>query len=71
MNEANEEMLLAERSIAQSVENLRLNQQYYDAGTVTMSELLQAQQQEQNARDNYIEAIANYNLARAAYESRN
>ncbi len=71
VNEAYEEMLLAERSIAQSVENLRLNQQYYDAGTVTMSELLQAQQQEQTARDNYIEAIANYNLARAAYESRN
>lgn len=49
---------LAKRGIEQSEENLRLNHDYYRAGTVTMNDLLDAQQQYQQCRDRYTDAYA-------------
>lgn len=60
--------LIARRSIEQSRENLRLNEQFYHAGTGKMTELLDAQQQVQQSRDNWVEAVATYRLRLAEYE---
>lgn len=49
---------LAKRGIEQSEENLRLNHDYYQAGTITMNDLLDAQQQYQQCRDRYTDAYA-------------
>ena len=48
----------AYKSIEQSEENLRLNRNFYHAGTVTMNNLLDAQQKYQQCRDQYTDAYA-------------
>ncbi len=55
---AYKQLALAQKSIQQSEENLRLNRDYYHAGTVKMSDLLDAQQRYQQAHDSYVEAYA-------------
>ena len=59
VNEASQQVTLAQRSIEQAEENLRLNRNYYRAGTSRMSELLEAQLLSQQARDHYTDAYAN------------
>lgn len=61
-------MLIAQRSIEQSRENLRLNEQFYHAGTGKMTDLLDAQRQVQQSRDGWVEAVAAYRLRLAEYE---
>lgn len=58
VDNAYRELVLAHKSIGQSEENLRLNRDYYHAGTVTMNDLLTAQQQYQQARDQYVDAYS-------------
>lgn len=58
---------IALESIDQSQENLRLNTDYYRAGTATMSELLDAQTLYQQSRDAYAEALQAYQTARRQY----
>lgn len=58
--EARQQVDIAQRSIEQSEENLRLNRDCYRAGTVKMSDLLQAQLLCQQALDRRAEAYANY-----------
>lgn len=58
---------VAKLSIDQSTENLRLNRDYYDAGTGTMTNLLDAQQLFQQSRDSYIEAYCNYRMDQRKY----
>ena len=60
--------LIARKSIEQSCENLRLNQQFYHAGTGKMTDLLEAQRQVQQSRDQWVEAVAAYQLRLAEYE---
>lgn len=60
--------LIARKSIEQSRENLRLNQQFYHAGTGKMTDLLEAQRQVQQSRDQWVEAVAAYELRLAEYE---
>lgn len=60
--------LIAWKSIEQSRENLRLNQQFYHAGTGKMTDLLEAQRQVQQSRDSWVEAVAAYQLRLAEYE---
>ena len=60
--------LIARKSIEQSRENLRLNQQFYHAGTGKMTDLLEAQRQVQQSRDQWVEAVAAYQLRLAEYE---
>ena len=43
LQEAYQQVLLSEKSIESSTENLRLNNDYYKAGTVSLSDLLDAQ----------------------------
>lgn len=58
VSDAYKQLLLAHNSIEQAQENLRLNQNYYRAGTSTMTDLLQAQSLYQQSRDKYVETYA-------------
>ena len=57
-DEARQLVEIARRGIKQAEENLRLNRDYYRAGTSTMSNLLEAQLLFQQARDRHTEAYA-------------
>ena len=67
MNDAFKQVDIAKESIAQSEENLRLNTDYYQAGTATISDLLDAQTLYQQSRDKYVESIANYEVKKREY----
>lgn len=58
---------IAVESIAQSQENLRLQADSYQAGTCTMSDLLEAQSLYQQARDKYVESYAQYEIRKREY----
>ncbi|MBR1936021.1 MAG: TolC family protein [Muribaculaceae bacterium] len=58
---------IARQSIAQADENLRISRDCYRAGTVTMSDLLQAQLLQQQAHDRLADAKADYRLKLIAY----
>lgn len=58
---------LAHSSIAQAQENLRLNNDYYKAGTTSMTDLLNAQTLYQQSRDKYVEAFCTYQIKRLEY----
>ncbi len=60
VEESYQQLLLAQRSIEQAAENLRLNRNYYQAGTSKMSDLLEAQLLYQQARDKHTDAFATY-----------
>ena len=64
---AYKQIQLAKLSMEQAAENLRLNQDFYEAGTGTMSNLLDAQTQDQKARNQHSEAVVAYLNARTAY----
>ncbi len=57
-DEARQLVEIASRGIKQAEENLRLNRDYYHAGTSTMSNLLEAQLLYQQACDRHTEAYA-------------
>lgn len=67
MNDAYRQVQIARKSIAQSAENLRLNTDYYHAGTCSMSDLLDAQTLYQQSRDQYVEAWAQYEVRKRQY----
>lgn len=56
--EAQQQIQLAQQSIEQAEENLRLNRNYYQAGTSRMADLLEAQLLYQQARDKHTDAFA-------------
>jgi len=58
VTEARQQLALAERSIEQTTENLRLNRDYYQAGTSKMSDLLEAQLLYQQSLDKRVDAFA-------------
>ena len=58
--EAHQQLTIAKRSIEQSEENLRLNRNYYRAGTSKMSDLLEAQLLYQQSLDKHTDATAEY-----------
>lgn len=60
VEESYQQLLLAQRSIEQAEENLRLNRNYYNAGTSKMSDLLEAQMLFQQACDKRTDAFADY-----------
>ena len=60
VEEAYQQLQLAQRSIEQAEENLRLNRDYYRAGTSRMSDLLEAQLLYQQACDKHTDAFAEY-----------
>ena len=60
VEEAYQQLQLAQRSIEQAEENLRLNRDYYRAGTSKMSDLLEAQLLYQQSLDRRTDAFADY-----------
>ncbi len=60
VEEAYKQLLLAQRSIEQAQENLRLHRDYYRAGISRMSDLLEAQLLYQQSLDKHTDAFANY-----------
>lgn len=60
VEEAYQQLQLAQQSIEQAEENLRLNRNYYEAGISKMSDLLEAQLLYQQACDKRTDAFATY-----------
>ena len=67
LQEAYQQVLLSEKSIESSTENLRFNNDYYKAGTVSLSDLLDAQSLMQQSHDQYAEACTAYQQKLTAY----
>lgn len=55
-----QQLLLSQRSIEQAEENLRLNRNFYQAGTSKMTDLLEAQLLYQQSLDRRTDAFADY-----------
>ena len=60
VEESRQQLQIAQRSIEQAKENLRLNRDYYKAGTSKMSDLLEAQLLYQQSLDRRTDAFADY-----------
>lgn len=60
LEENYQQVLLAEKNIEKADENLRLNSDYYMAGTVTINDLLTAQSLLQQTRDQYVTSYTDY-----------
>ena len=60
VEEAYQQLQLAQQSIEQAEENLRLYRNYYRAGTSKMSDLLEAQLLYQQSCDKHTDAVADY-----------
>ena len=60
LEESYQQLLLAQRSIEQAKEHLRLHRNYYKAGISKMSDLLEAQMLYQQSCDKQTDAFANY-----------
>lgn len=67
LNDAYKQIAIAKESIEQSEENLRLNSDYYQAGTATISDLLDAQTLYQQSCDKYVEAFTHFELKKCEY----
>ncbi len=65
--EAYQKYLLAELTVEESQENARLNETYYRAGTVSLTELLAARGFLQESQDKRIDAIRDYQVAKSIY----
>lgn len=64
---ARDKIAIAIESIAQSKENLSLNEAYYKAGIVNLSDLLEAQALYKGSNDDYIEAFGNFKIQTLKY----
>jgi outer membrane protein TolC len=64
---AHRKMQIAAESIDQSAENLRMNRNFYEAGTTTITNLLDAQTLYTQSRTGYTTAYGNYRTALAEY----
>ena len=64
---AHRKMEVASEAIAQSKENLRLTQAYYDAGMNTITDLLDAQTLYRQAQDDYVAAYGVFKISEAQY----
>ncbi|MDE6263135.1 MAG: TolC family protein [Muribaculaceae bacterium] len=64
---AHRKMELASEAIGQAEENLRLNRIYYEAGTSTITDLLEAEAMARQAHDQYSAAYGDFRTATAAY----
>lgn len=67
LQEAYKQTLVAKRSIASASENMRVNREGYKAGTVTLTDVLDAQSLLQQSRDKQTEALTNYGLKLTEY----
>lgn len=67
LEESYQQLLIAQKSIELSEENLRMQQDFYEAGTTTLSDLLNAQSMLQQSFDSYCEAFVNFQVKKRAY----
>lgn len=67
LTSAHRKMQIANESITQSAENLRLNREFYKAGTATITNLLDAQMLNQKALDEFFASYGGFCVARAEY----
>ena len=67
LDAAKKQLAIARKSIEQADENLRIQTNSYKAGTLTMSDLLQAQTQSQQARDRFTEAYTDCQIKALEY----
>ena len=68
VEEAAQQVQLADKAIVSALENLRLNTDYYEAGTGLLTDLLDAQNALQQVRDQRTEAITIYCIKLAKYK---
>lgn len=68
--EAYQQLLIAQQSVRLAEENLRLQSDYYEAGTSTLSDLLNAQSMLQQSADSFSEAYTDYQLKLSLYLKR-
>jgi outer membrane protein TolC len=69
LQEAQRQVLLAQKSIASAEQNLKISRDNYTAGILTLSDLLEAQNLLQQAQDQHTEAVAAYHIKHAEYKS--
>lgn len=67
VQDAYKQIGIAKESIMQSEENLRLNTDFYQAGTATISDLLDAQTLYQQSHDKFVEAYTQYEIKKTEY----
>lgn len=67
LEESYYQILLAEKSIASSTENLRLNRLYFEAGTSSLTEMLDAETLFRQSQDQYASACAAYRIKLSKY----
>ena len=58
---------VAQKSIARAEENMRINREHYREGLTTMTVLLDAQRQQQQAMSQYNSAVSEYLQAKTRY----
>ena len=67
VQESYQQLQLSQRGIEQAEENLRLNRDYYRAGTSRMADLLEAQLLYQQACDKHTDALADHQIKLMEY----
>ncbi|MCI1778422.1 MAG: TolC family protein [Bacteroidales bacterium] len=67
LNEAYKQLMLGAESIKSSAENLRMNRNFYKAGTISISDLLDAQTIYRRSCNKYTDAYADYMLRICQY----
>ena len=68
LEEASHQILLSEKAISSALENVRLNTDCYEAGTSLLTDLLDAQNALQQARDQHTEAKTGYQIKLSKYK---
>ena len=67
LNESYKQIEISRDAVAQAEENLRIQRDFYNAGTATLSNLLEAETLRQQAADSYSDAVTGYYTAVSAY----
>jgi outer membrane protein TolC len=67
LNETHLQVLLAQKSILSAEQNLKISQDSYNVGVISLSDLLEAQNLLQQSRDQYVEAATKYCVKLAEY----
>jgi outer membrane protein TolC len=67
LDEAYQQVQLAEVSIRQAEENLKVNRDNYDAGVINASDMLEAQAQLQQSYDQHTDALDTLSVTKVNY----
>jgi outer membrane protein TolC len=67
LRESYQQIIIAQKSIESATENIRINDDFYKAGTTSLTDLLNAQTLLQQSHDQYTDACTTYYLKLSAY----